>query len=212
MSDVVLYDYWRSSASYRLRIALNLAGIAYKAVPVDLVAGEQSSSDHLSRNPQGLVPVLDIDGHRFTQSLAILDYLNDTRALNLLPHDPAQAAKIRALAQSIAVDLHPVCNLRVAKHAASLSPENPDAIPNWMAQFIKPGLEAFEQMLQRFDQAPFCCGDTPSLADICLMPQLYNAHRWNVDISDCSIILNVEKACASHPAFAAAHPDRVKPD
>lgn len=212
MSDVVLYDYWRSSASYRVRIALNLAGIAYKALPVDLVAGEQRSDRHLYRNPQGLVPVLDIDGHRFTQSLAILDYLNDTRSLNLLPQDPAQAAKTRALAQSIAVDLHPVCNLRVAKQAASLTPENPDTIPNWMAQFIKPGLEAFEQMLEPFKQTPFCCGDTPTLADICLMPQLYNAHRWGVDISDCSKIVSVENACAAHPAFAAAHPDRVKPD
>ncbi|MCP4818817.1 MAG: maleylacetoacetate isomerase [Shimia sp.] len=211
MSGVFLYDYWRSSASYRVRIALNLAGIAYEAVPVDLVAGDHTTPAHLARNPQGLVPVLDIDGHRFTQSLAILEYLNDTRALGLLPQDPVKAAKARALAQSIAVDLHSVCNLRVAKHAASLTPDNLDAVPNWMAQFIGPGLVAFEAMLGAFDPAPFCCGDSPSLADICLMPQLYNAHRWGVDLSGFPKIQRIEAACAAHPAFAAAHPDCVKP-
>ncbi len=103
MTETILYDYWRSSASYRLRIALNLAGIDYHAVPVDLVKGEHKSPEHLVRNPQGLVPVLEIDGHSFTQSLAILDYLNETKELNLLPEDHAEATKIRALAHSVAV-------------------------------------------------------------------------------------------------------------
>jgi len=211
MSDVVLYDYWRSSASYRIRIALNLAGISYTAVPVDLAAGAQQSHDHMARNPQGLVPVLDIDGHRFTQSLAILEYLNDTRGLALVPQDPAQAAHVRALAQSIAIDLHPICNLRVAKHAASLTPENADALPNWMAHFIAPGLDAFEKLLGAFTQTPFCHDDKPTLADICLMPQLYNAHRWNIDLSEWPKIRAIEAACAAHPAFADAYPDRVNP-
>ncbi|MGR3714275.1 MAG: maleylacetoacetate isomerase [Shimia sp.] len=211
-AETVLFDYWRSSASYRLRIALNLAGIPYTAVPVDLVAAEQTSEAHLARNPQGLVPVLDIDGHRLTQSLAILDYLNDTRDMGLLPADPAKAVQVRALAHAIAVDLHPVCNLRVAKHAAGFTDDVPQGMADWMAHFIAPGLNAFETMLQGFGTATFCCGDAPTLADICLMPQLYNARRWNVDFSQFPRMSAVEATCAAHPAFAAAHPDTVNPD
>ncbi|PSL22316.1 maleylacetoacetate isomerase [Shimia abyssi] len=211
MTKTTLFDYWRSSASYRVRIALNLAGIDYQSVSVDLVTGDQCSNEHLSRNPQGFVPVLDIDGHRFTQSLAILDYLNETRSLGLLPTDPAQAAKVRALAHSVAVDVHPVCNLKVVAHVASLMPGSETARPDWMIHFITPGLAAFEMMLNDFGQAPFCAGDEPGLADICLMPQLYNARRWNADFSECVKIQAIEAACADHPAFAAAHPDQVKP-
>ena len=211
MTDTILYDYWRSSASYRVRIALNLAGIDYRAISVDLVKGDHKTPEHVARNPQGLVPVLEIDGHSFTQSLAILDYLNETRDLNLLPKDPAQAAKVRALAHSVAVDVHPVCNLGVVGHVSKLMPDTSNAKVDWMKHFISPGLRAFEGLLASFDQAPFCCGDTPSLADICLMPQLYNAHRWGADFSDCTRIQAVEKACAEHPAFAAAYPDAVQP-
>lgn len=211
MTDTILYDYWRSSASYRVRIALNLAGIDYRAISVDLVAGDHKSEAHVARNPQGLVPVLEIDGHSFTQSLAILDYLNETRDLDLLPKDPAEAAKVRALAHSVAVDVHPVCNLGVVGHVSKLLPENAQAKVDWMTHFIPAGLRAFEGLLAGFEQAPYCCGDTPGLADICLMPQLYNAHRWGADVSDCTRIAGVEKACSEHPAFAAAYPDAVKP-
>lgn len=211
MSEVVLYDYWRSSASYRLRIALNLAGIAYRPVMVDLVAGAHRAPDHLARNPQGLVPVLDIDGLRLTQSLAILDYLDETRQMNLLPQDPARRAAARALALSIAVDVHPVCNLSVARHATQLSGGAGDMPGEWMRHFIRPGLLAFETLLGGFEQTPFCTGDTPGLADICLMPQLYNARRWEVDLSDLPRLLAVEAVCSDHPAFAAAHPDQHAP-
>lgn len=211
MSEVVLYDYWRSSASYRLRIALNLAGIAYRAVPVDLAAGEQRSPEHLARNPQGFVPVLEIDGQRLTQSLAILDYLEETRSLGLLPADRARRAKVRALAQSVAVDVHPVCNLQVAKHAMLISGGREDMPRAWMQHFISPGLKAFEALLQDFPPAPFCAGDAPGLADICLVPQLYNARRWQADLSGLTRVLAVEAACARHPAFATAHPDAVRP-
>ncbi|NVO57549.1 maleylacetoacetate isomerase [Rhodobacteraceae bacterium B1Z28] len=211
MSDVVLYDYWRSSASYRLRIALNLAGIAYRAVVVDLLNGEQRKDTHLSRNPQGLVPVLEIDGLQLTQSLAILDYLDQTRHLNLLPHDPAARAKVQALAHSIAVDIHPVCNLSVAKYATTLSGNDPGMPAEWMQHFIQPGLEAFEALLGGFEQSPFCTGPQPGLADICLIPQIYNARRWQVDLSDMPRLLQVEAACAGHPAFAAAHPNAHAP-
>ncbi|PCJ10199.1 MAG: maleylacetoacetate isomerase [Rhodobacteraceae bacterium] len=212
MSETVLFDYWRSSASYRLRIALNLGGIAYRAVSVDLVKGEQRSAAHLARNPQGLVPVLEIDGLQLTQSLAILEYLDQTRSLTLLPQDPARRAQVQALAQSIAVDLHPVCNLQVVAYAASLSANQTEARENWMKHFIRPGLQAFESLLGAFEQGPYCVGDTPGLADICLMPQLYNARRWGVEFSDLPRVIAVEATCAKHPAFVAAHPDKVRPD
>ncbi|SEO05490.1 maleylacetoacetate isomerase [Salinihabitans flavidus] len=211
MDEIILYDYWRSSASYRLRIALNLGGIDYRALPVDLVKGEHKSPEHLARNPQGLVPVLEIDGHSFTQSLAILDYLDETRGLGLLPDDPARAAKVRALAHSVAVDVHPVCNLSVAAHVASLLPGVETARADWMRHFIPPGLRAFEALLADFTQTPFCTGAAPSLADICLMPQVYNALRWEADFSDCPRIRAVAEACNAHPAFIAAHPDAVRP-
>lgn len=211
MSGVVLYDYWRSSASYRVRIALNLAGITYRAVSVDLVAGDHKSDAHLRRNPQGLVPVLEIDGLRLTQSLAIIDYLDMTRGLGLLPAEPGIRAQALALAQTIAIDLHPVCNLSVARHATALS-GNAEGMPgNWMNHFIRPGLLAFEAQLGGFQQTPYCTGPQPGLADLCLVPQMYNARRYQVDLTDLPRILGVEAACAKHPAFAAAHPDQHAP-
>lgn len=204
MSNVVLWDYPKSSASYRVRIALNLASIDYRIETVDLLAKVNLSADHLARNPQGFVPVLDIDGQRFTQSLAILDYLDTTRGLNLLPADPAQRAQQTALAHAIAVDLHPVCNLSVASYATHGAEP---ARTQWMRHFIAPRMAAFEQMLGEFTQAPYCCGDTPSLADIVLMPQIYNAIRWGADYADCTRINAVSEACSQHPAFAKAHPD-----
>lgn len=208
---VVLYDYWRSSASYRVRIALNMAGIDYRSIPVDLVKGEHRSQAHLERNPQGFVPVLDIDGLRLTQSLAILDYLDTTRDLGLLPKAAGERAQAMALAHAIAVDLHPVCNLSVAAEADKMSGGQEGARKAWMQRFIRPGLVAFENLLGGFAQNPFCCGDRPGLADICLMPQLYNALRWEVDISDLSRCQSVAAACAEIPAFADAHPDRHQP-
>jgi maleylacetoacetate isomerase len=204
MSEVVLWDYPKSSASYRVRIALNLAGIPYRKETVDLLGKAHLSDAHLARNPQGFVPVLDIDGHRFTQSLAILDYLDTIRDLGLLPRDPAERARQTALAHAIAVDLHPVCNLSVAGFATK--GEEP-ARTNWMRHFITQRMASFEQMLGAFDQAPYCCGQTPSLADVVLVPQMYNAARWGADIAQCTRLNSVAKACTEHPAFAAAHPD-----
>ncbi|MBO9410852.1 MULTISPECIES: maleylacetoacetate isomerase [unclassified Ruegeria] len=206
--SVILYDFWRSSASYRVRIALNLAGVAYRAVSVDLASGDQKSDTHLARNPQGLVPVLEIDGLRLTQSLAIIDYLDNTRGLGLLPAEPAARAQAMALAQSIAVDLHPVCNLSVARHATSLSHDTDNMPGDWMRHFIRPGLLAFETLLGDFEQSPYCTGAQPGLADLCLIPQLYNARRWQVDLTGLPRILSVDAACADLPAFAQAHPDR----
>lgn len=206
MSDKpVLFDYWRSSASYRVRIALNLAGIDYDTVPVDLLAGTHKSGAHLQRNPQGLVPVLDIDGHRLTQSLAIIEYLDETRDLGLLPSHPVERARARALAQAIAVDIHPVCNLGVVSHVSALVPGD-NVKQDWMRHFIRPGLEAFEAMLSGFEQRPFCTGTRLGLADICLVPQIYNARRWGVALDDLSRINVALLAAEAHPAVIAAVP------
>jgi maleylacetoacetate isomerase len=204
MSAVVLWDYPKSSASYRVRIALNLAGIDYDIQTVNLLDQAHKSPDHLARNPQGFVPVLDIDGQRLTQSLAMLEYLDETRELGLLPSDPVQRARVRALAYAIAVDLHPVCNLSVVHHATG--GEEP-ARSEWMRHYITPRLAAFETLLEGFEQEPFTTGDSPGLADICLIPQLYNAQRWGADYGSCTRIKMVEAACAKLPAFQRAYPD-----
>lgn len=204
MSTTILWDYPKSSASYRVRIALNLAGIDYRIETVNLLERAQRSDAHLARNPQGFVPVLDIDGQRFTQSLAILEYLDATRALGLLPRDPVARAKAQAAAHSIAVDLHPVCNLSVAGYATD---SQEPARTQWMQHFIRPGLQAFEALLNGFKPAAFACGDAVGLVDICLIPQLYNAKRWGVDYSDLPRIMAVENACATLEAFKVAHPD-----
>jgi maleylacetoacetate isomerase len=210
MAEVTLYDFWRSSASYRCRIALNLAGIAYTSIPVDLPTQEHKTPDHLARNPQGFVPVLDIDGLRLTQSLAILDYLDQTRDLGLLPKDPGPRAQIQALAHAIAVDIHPVCNLQVAAYAVEITGRE-DMRQQWIQRFIRPGMQAFEALLGAYDQAPFACGDTPTLVDICLMPQVYNARRWGAEIDDLPHTMAAVTACEAHPAFQAAHPDQHQP-
>ena len=210
MTDVVLYDYWRSSASYRLRIAMNLAGISYQSISVDLLKGEHQTDAYLNRNPQGLVPVLEIDGHSMTQSLAILEYLNDTRDMGLISSDPASAAQERAIAHAIAVDIHPVCNVSVAAYAVQQSGRDETRV-EWMQRFIAPGLAAVETMLNTRPKTAFAHGDAPGLIDICIMPQLYNADRWGVDVRTNTNITRIAENCTAHRAFQAAHPDAVKP-
>jgi maleylacetoacetate isomerase len=206
----VLFDYWRSSASYRVRIALNLKGIAYRAVPVNLLAGAHRSPEHRARNPQGALPVLDIDGLRLTQSLAIVEYLDDTRPEPpLLPSEPAGRARVRALAHVVAMEIHPICNLSVADRIAELGGDA--ARLAWMREHIDRGLTAFEALLARPGTGRFCHGDAPGLADCCLVPQLYNARRWQLDPATWRTIARIEAACAELPAFAAAHPDRIGP-
>ncbi|MBM1220435.1 maleylacetoacetate isomerase [Ponticoccus sp. SC2-23] len=200
-----LYDYWRSSAAYRLRITLGLAGLDWEATQINLAEGDQRSPEHLARNPQALVPVLEIDGQRMVQSLAIIEYLDATRALGLIPEDPLQAARVRAAAYVIAMDIHPVCNLRVASFAAQNS-NGGITMESWMQAHIGPGLAAFETML---DDGERCFGDAVTMADICLMPQLYNAHRWGIDLSPVPKIRRIEATLSEIPAFAAAHPDQT---
>jgi len=189
---------------------MNLAGISYQSVSVDLLRGEHKTEAYLNRKPQGLVPVLEIDGYSMTQSLAILEYLNDTREITLISTDPVSAAQERAIAHAIAVDIHPVCNVSVAAYAVRQSGRDETRF-EWMQRFIAPGLAAVETMLHMRPETAFAHGDAPGLIDICIMPQLYNADRWGVDVSTHMNIMRIAKNCAAHPAFQAAHPDAVKP-
>jgi maleylacetoacetate isomerase len=208
-SPIVLYDYWRSSASYRVRIGLNMLGLAYESKVVDLLNGEQTAVDHLARNPQGLVPALDIDGHKLTQSLAIIEYLEETRSAGFLPKDALARQRVRALAYAIAMETHPVCNLRVAKHAVGLG--GSATMEGWMQHFIALGLNGFEGLLSDSPAGAYCHGDSVSLADICLVPQVYNARRWGVNLDAFPRIAAICDRLEILPAFAAAHPDKVKP-
>lgn len=210
MNETVLYDYWRSSASYRVRIALNSLGESYRSVPVDLLAKAHKAPEHLARNPQGLVPVLDIDGERFTQSLAIIEYLAETRAgAGFLPSDAVGRQRVRMLSYAIAMDIHPVCNLGVTSYVMANAEDGEAARRNWMRKFIGEGLAAFERLLDHPATGLFCHGDNPTMADFCLVPQVYNARRWEVDLAACPHLVAIDQHCAEIEAFARAHPDRT---
>ena len=211
MTETILHDYWRSSASYRVRIALNTLGIDYRSLPVDLLAREHKSVEHLARNPQGLVPVLEIDGHAFTQSLAIIEYLQETRGGGFLPADPVGRQRVRQLAYAIAMEIHPVCNLGVAAEVMRLAGDGEAVRKAWMQKFIGDGLAAFERLLDDPATGQFCHGDAPGMADFCLVPQVYNARRWEVDLAAMPRLVEICDRCEKLDAFAKAHPDRVKP-
>ncbi len=210
MNNVVFYDYWRSSASYRVRIALNLLAVDYKTVSVNLLEGAHRTPEYLALNPQGFVPTLVIDGKTLTQSLAIVEHLAELRPeCGLLPADIDDRQKVRALAYAVAMDIHPICNMHVVAYLTNLT-DKADAREAWMKHFITDGLRRLEAMIGSVDEA-FSFGDRPTMADLCLVPQVYNARRWGVDMTDFRRIVAIDGRCAELPAFQAAHPDRVKP-
>ena len=202
-----LHGYFRSAAAYRVRIALNLKGIAVEHVSRHLRKGEQLSADYLALNPQGLVPALELDdGTAITQSLAIIEWLDETHPVPpLLPADPLRRAKVRAFALAIACDIHPVQNLKVLNRVRSMAGE--EAATAWAAAVNREGLAACEAMVAQ-EPGPFCFGPAPTLADLCLVPQLGNGRRFGVDLSPFRRLLEAEAAARELPAFAEAAPDR----
>lgn len=206
--DIVFYDYWRSSASYRVRIALNLLGLQADHRPVNLLTRAHLEDDYLNLNPQGLLPAVIIDGKTLTQSLAIIEYLHATEpGSQLLPGDIDGQYRVRQLSYAIAMEIHPVCNLGVVKHVSDITGGGDEAKVAWMRHFIGKGLADFENLLD--DHGPFCHGAVPTMADCCLVPQLYNAERWGVDLSEFTRIARVAAACRDLDAFRDAHPDAI---
>lgn len=209
MSDIILFDYWRSSASYRVRIALNLKGVAYQAVPTDLLTRQQKAPDYVARNPQGLVPMLHIDGHDLSQSLAIVDYLDATRPEpRLIPADPAARAAMLARAMIIIADIHPVNNLRMLHYLKNEMGQDQDAIDSWYRHWIAEGFVALEALAP---ESGLFGGDVPDLTDVCLVPQVANARRFDLDMTPYPRLSRIDAQLQDIPAFAAAHPERVKP-
>ena len=208
MSDVVLYDFWRSSAAYRVRIVLNIKGVAYRSVPIDLGRGAQSGADYKALNPQGLVPALAIDGLLLTQSLAIIDYLDaNYKDPPMVSSDPASRSRTLAQALIIAADIHPINNLRVLNYLRRELGQGEEAVNSWYRHWIAEGLAALEA------QAPengLFGGALPNMADVCLVPQLANARRFDQPLEAYPKLVAFDAALRALPAFAAAAPEAVK--
>jgi maleylpyruvate isomerase len=207
-APVTVHGYYRSSASFRVRIALNLKGMAYRAIPHHLRRGEQRLPDYLRTNPQGLVPAVEIDGQTFTQSLAILEYLNETRpSPPLLPADAAGRARVRALSQIIACDVHPIDNLRVLNYLRGPLKQPDEAVAHWYNHWIAEGFRALDVSLSTSrETGRFCHGDTVSMADICLVPQVVNAKTYALDLSPFPTLKRIADAALALPAFVQALP------
>ena len=205
-----LYGYWRSSTSYRLRIALKLKDISFETVPVDLLAGGQNEDNYLSLNPSGGVPSLVLDdGAVLPQSMAVLEYLEAVYpSPSMIPSDPIDAKIVRAAANIFASDIHPVNNLKIISALTELG-HSQDETVTWMNEWMLRGLQAYQAALPQGTMFSF--GNTPTIADICLIPQLFNAHRWGTDLSSLTRLTEIETRCLAIPAFASAHPD-LQPD
>ena len=205
-----LYTYFRSSAAYRVRIALNLKGLQadYRFVHLVKDGGQHNQPDYLKLNPQGLVPALVDDGHNLTQSLAIIEYLEETHPEPaLLPSDPVGRARVRALAQIVACEIHPVDNLRILKYLEKEFGIDDAGRKKWYRHWVVEGFTALETMLaDNPSTGRFCHGDTPTLADACLVPQVFNARRFEVDMQPFPTIARIDTECLKLEAFAAAAP------
>ncbi len=204
-----LYDYWRSSAAYRVRIALNLKGLAYEQISVHLVAdgGAQHKADFRALNPNGTVPTLALDdGSILNQSLAIIEYLDGSTATPpLLPGDLVRQAKIRSAAQIVACDIHPINNLRVLQRLGDPMGHDKDDVASWVNHWMSGGLAAYQASID--NDTPFSFGNTPTLADVCLVPQMYNAERWKLDMSGLERLQSITARCLQLDAFANARPE-----
>jgi maleylpyruvate isomerase len=207
---VILHSYWRSGTSYRTRIALNLKGLAYEQQTVDLRQRAHKTPEYLALNPQGMVPALEIDGAILTQSVAILEWLEDAYPEPaLLPAGPLERARVRAMAALIGSDIHPLNNLRVLGAVRGLGADQ-NGVDAWAGGWIKAGFDALEQMVAQYGKG-WSFGATPTLADCYLIPQLYSARRFNLDLTPWPKLLAVEQAAETHSAFVAARPD-IQPD
>ncbi|MGB0625567.1 MAG: maleylacetoacetate isomerase [Alphaproteobacteria bacterium] len=210
-----LYDYWRSSAAFRMRIALNLKGLEAEREYIHLRRKDQVSDAYLAVNPQGLVPTLiDDDGTHVIQSMAIMEYLDETRPETqpLMPGDVAGRARVRAISQAIACDIHPLNNLRVLRHLGSAFDLDEEARnEQWYKHWVDEGMRGVEGLLADGLAGRFCHGDSPTMADVCLVPQIYNAQRFGCDLSAFPIALKINEACLEEAAFRDALPEN-QPD
>ena len=210
MNAITLFDYWRSSASYRVRIVLNLKNVPYTRVPTSLLENEQKAPAYVARNPQGFVPMLSIDGRDITQSLAIIDYLDAKYPEPaMVSSNAADRAKTLAQALIIAADIHPIDNLRVLRYLKDEMGQSQEAVDAWYRHWIIEGFTALENMAP--DDGLFG-GAVPNLADVCLVPQMANARRVDTPLDPFPKLSRIDAALTALPAFIAAHPDQVKPD
>ena len=203
-----LYNYFRSSASFRVRIALNLKGLAYEYLPVHLAKGDHRKDAYTAISADQLVPMLELDdGTRLSQSMAIIEYLDETQTgAALLPKDALGRTRVRALAQSIACEIHPLNNLRVLKYLTRDLKVDEEAKNTWYRHWVRDGLEAFERQVAALPASTYCYGDTPTLADCCLVPQIFNGKRFNVNFDGLPRTMAAFDACMAHPAFQKAQP------
>lgn len=207
LAAMKLHNYFRSSASFRVRIALELKALPYEYVAVHLARGDHKKEPYATLSSDGLVPLLEVDGEKLSQSMAIIEYLDEMHpAPALLPADAVGRAKVRALAQSIACEVHPLNNLRVLKYLVKELKADEEAKNAWYRHWCRSGLEAFERQLGQLPAASYCYGDTPTLADCCLVPQIFNAQRFKVTLEGLPRTQAAFEACMALPAFQKAQP------
>ncbi|NVM91560.1 maleylacetoacetate isomerase [Variovorax sp. SG517] len=205
-----LHNYFRSSASFRVRIALNLKGLDFEYIPVHIARGDHRTGPYAAISADRLVPLLEDGGERFSQSMAIIEYLDETHPEPaLLPRDPVARAHVRALAQSIACEIHPLNNLRVLKYLVKDLKLDEEAKNAWYRHWVRDGLMAFERQLAQYPAGTYCWGDTPTLADCCLVPQIFNGRRFDCDFSGLPRTMAAFDACMEHEAFQRAQPSRA---
>jgi maleylacetoacetate isomerase/maleylpyruvate isomerase len=202
-----LYNYFRSSASFRVRIALQLKGLPFEYISVHLAKGQHKLPEYSAIAADNLVPNLVIDGEHLSQSMAIIEYLDEMHPEPaLLPKDPLARARVRALAQSIACEIHPINNLRVLKYLSGTLGLSEDQKNTWYRHWVREGLEAFERQLAQGPESTFCHGNAPSLADCCLVPQIFNAKRFDVNLEGLPRTIGAFEACMKLEAFQKAQP------